>query len=272
MTTPLVGPIAEAVGVAKKVVIESLPSSFCGLYRKSTSCAPLEWTSFGRIWGGTSSPKFGNQYCPACLREFGHYQLRWTFAIYTCCLRHKSFLRDRCPRCGRVFRGADILFNSYIANAAKQLQHCTYCGGSVVNHEASEIADEKTIKVTCLVDSLIRKATCFDYFRVLHRLLEVMCRQSVLAKHMRLQFLPDSHQITSRHWTGLCDFGYLDVKSRAFMLQAPVGLFSDWPDYLVDVLRSTNHLHHLHHLLKRNPRPSWYQNAVRIASNKGPKS
>jgi hypothetical protein len=101
-----------------------------------------------------------------------------------------------------------------------------------VNHEPSEIADERTIKVTCLVDSLIRKATCFDYFRVLHRLLEVMCRQSVLAKHMRLQFLPDSHQITSRHWTGLCDFGYLDVKSRAFMLQAAVGLFTDWPDYL----------------------------------------
>jgi TniQ len=116
---PLVGSIAEAVGVAKKVVIESLPSSFYGLYRKSTSHVPLEWTSFGRIWGGTSSPKFGNQYCPACLREFGHYQLRWTFAIYTCCLRHRCFLRDSCPHCGKVFRGADRLFNSYIVNAAK---------------------------------------------------------------------------------------------------------------------------------------------------------
>ncbi len=153
---PLVRSIAEAVGVAKKVVIESLPSSFCGLYGKSTSYVPLQWISFGRILGGTSSPKFGNQYCPTCLTEFGHYQLRWTFAIHTCCLRHMCFLRDRCPHCGKVFRGADRLFNSYIANAAKELQHCTYCGGSVVNHEPSETADEKTIKVTCLVDSLIR--------------------------------------------------------------------------------------------------------------------
>jgi hypothetical protein len=208
---PLVGSIAEAVGVAKKVVIESLPSSFCGLYG---------------YWGVLRHRNLVTSIAPSVSREFGHYQLRWTFAIYTCCLRHMCFLRDSCPHCGKVFGGADRLFNSYIANAAKELQHCTYCGGSVVN-EPSETADEKTIKVTCLVDSLIRKATCFDYFTVLHRLLEVICRQSVLARHRRLQFLPDSHQIASRHWTGLYDFEYLDLNPRAFMLQAAMGLFAD---------------------------------------------
>jgi hypothetical protein len=70
------------------------------------------------------------------------------------------------------------------------------------------------------------------------------------------------------------EFEYLDVKSRAFMLQAVVSLFADWPDYLVDVLRSTNHLRHLHHLLKNKSVPGWYESAVRIAQtrNRKPKS
>ena len=131
------------------------------------------------------------------------------------------------------------------------------------------ITDENTLNLSCVLDSLVREPTCRDFFRVLARLLYVMCRPSALAKHMRSQMLPDSHQITSRHWSGTpTDFEYLDAKSRAYMLQAVVSLFADWPDYLIDVLRSTNRLHHLHHLLKYRSLPSWYESAVRIAATR----
>jgi hypothetical protein len=116
---------------------------------------------------------------------------------------------------------------------------------------------------------LVRKPACVDYFEVLARLLHVMCRPSALAKHMRSQMLPESHQIVSRYWSGTPhEFEYLDVKSRAFMLQAVVSLFADWPDYLVDVLRSTNDLHHLHHLFMHKSLPNWYESAVRIAATR----
>jgi hypothetical protein len=141
-----------------------------------------------------------------------------------------------------------------------------------VNDEPSELADGKILKLTYVLDSLVRKPTCVDYFGVLAKLLHVMCRPSALAKHMRSQMLPGSLQIKSRHWSGSPnEFEYLDVKSRAFMLQAVVSLFADWPDYLIDVLRSTNHLHHLHHLLKNKSLPSWYESAVRIAAIKNRK-
>jgi hypothetical protein len=52
------------------------------------------------------------------------------------------------------------------------------------------------------------------------------------------------------------------------MLRAVVSLFADWPDYLVDVLRSTNDLHHLHHLFKNKSLPNWYESAVRIAATR----
>src|SRR5260370_11817087 len=90
-----------------------------------------------------------------------------------------------------------------------------------------------------------------------------MCRPSALAEDLRSQMLPDSHQITSRHPSGApMYFEYLDVKSRAYMLQAVVSLFADWPDYLIETLRSTNQLHHL---LLFKDLPSCDERAERVA-------
>jgi hypothetical protein len=75
--------------------------------------------------------------------------------------------------------------------------------------------------------------------------------------------LPDSHLVTSRHWSGApTNFEYLDVKSRAYMLQAAVSLFANWPDYFIEVLRTTNRLHHL---LDFKLLPNWYEQAIRVA-------
>jgi hypothetical protein len=49
------------------------------------------------------------------------------------------------------------------------------------------------------------------------------------------------------------------------MLQAVASLFADWPDYLIEVLRSTNRLGQL---LKYERLPSWYERAVRVAMTK----
>jgi hypothetical protein len=59
------------------------------------------------------------------------------------------------------------------------------------------------------------------------------------------------------------NFEYLDVNSRAYMLQAVVGLFADWPNYLIETLRSTNPLHYHLHFFK--DLPSWYERAERVA-------
>jgi hypothetical protein len=221
----------------------------------------MQW----RLWQGTSDRNLVNQCCPACLRELGYHQLPWTVAIYTCCLRHYSFLGESCPHCGRAFQSASRFLNSDFVNPGRDLQRCANCNRSVVN-VPSERADEKTLRLSHVLDSLVGKPSCEDFFYVLERLLYVMCRPSALAKLMRLQMLPDSHPVTSRHWSGApTNFEYLDVKSRACMLQAAVSLFADWPDYLVEVLRSTNRLHHL---LDFMPLPSWYERAIRVAMDR----
>ncbi|RZU28909.1 TniQ family protein [Edaphobacter modestus] len=74
---PLINSIAEAVGVEKEIVIQSLPSGLYGLF--GTSISPTGWPgTFPQQWRlleGTPSRNLGNQYCPICLRKFGHYQL-----------------------------------------------------------------------------------------------------------------------------------------------------------------------------------------------------
>jgi hypothetical protein len=216
-----------------------------------------------RLWQGRSYGLVGNQYCPTCLGEKGHHQLPWSIAIYTCCLRHNCFLRESCPHCGKPFQGASRFLNSAFVSSEKDLQQCAYCNRSVANC-ASERADEKTLRLCHVLSSLIRKSSCESFFGVLARLLYVMCRPSTLAENLRSQRLPESHQITSRHPSGApMNFEYLDVKSRAYMLQAVVSLFAGWPNYFIETLRSTNPLHY--HLHSFKDLPSWYERAERVA-------
>jgi TniQ protein len=268
---PLIKSIAEAFGAEQESIIQCLPAGLYGLFGKSIPYWEWGWRDFTewRLLEGRLSLNLGNQYCLTCLRQSGHHQLSWTIAVYSCCLQHKCFLRERCPHCGKAFRGASRLFGSLIANPQRDLLRCAYCGRSVVNHEFPELVDEKIVKLTHVLDSLVRKPRCIDYFAALARLLHVMCLPSTVGKHIRSQMLPGSHQFTSRRSGGaLYDFEYLDVKARAVMLQAAVSLFADWPDYLIAVLRSKDYPKYLHHLLRYPSLPAWYESAVRIAATK----
>jgi hypothetical protein len=217
-----------------------------------------------RLWQGTSNGLMGNQYCPTCLRETGHHQLLWSIALNPCCLRHNCFLRESCPHCGKPFRSASRFLNSNLANPEKDLQRCAYCNRSVANCAPSERADKRILRLCHVLGSLVRKSSCEGFFGVLARLLYVMCRPSTSAENLRSQMLPDSHQITSRHPSGApMNFEYLDVNSRANMLLAVVSLFVDWPNYLIETLRSTNPLHYHLHLFR--DLPSWYERAEKVA-------
>jgi TniQ len=220
----------------------------------------MQW----HLWQDGSYGAMGNQYCPACLGEKGHHQLPWSVSIYTCCLRHSCFLRENCPHCGKSFRSASRFLNSSLVDPGKDLRRCAYCNRSVANSAPSERADKRTLRLCHVLGSLVRTSSCESFFDVLARLLYVMCRPSTLAENLRSQMLPGSHQITSRHSSGApMNFEYLDVKSRAYMLQAVVSLFADWPNYLIGTLRSTNPLHYHLHLFK--DLPSWYERAERVA-------
>jgi rubredoxin len=49
---------------------------------------------------GTYAKLPGLKYCPLCLKEKEYFRKEWRLAFYPVCVKHKTFLIDRCPNCG----------------------------------------------------------------------------------------------------------------------------------------------------------------------------
>lgn len=50
---------------------------------------------------GTYSKLPGLKYCPLCLKEEEYFRKEWRLSFYPICIKHKTFLLDRCPNCGK---------------------------------------------------------------------------------------------------------------------------------------------------------------------------
>lgn len=59
----------------------------------------------------------GQQFCPKCLRESRHYQLKWRLAFLTVCLQHSCKLYDSCPQCMKALS----------FHRSKDPIRCAYC-------------------------------------------------------------------------------------------------------------------------------------------------
>jgi TniQ len=243
LDSPHIDSLAEAFGVQREVIIEALP--------------------FG----------LQKQYCPICLHDSGHYQVSWTCAFYCCCVRHRCFLRDSCPHCGKPIGGAWRRFYWRVSNPTKELQLCVYCERSLLDCEKPELATDHTVKLTEILDLLVRNPDCDGFFDVLDRLLHIMIGRSDFAFQLRSRLLPNFLIESWSRGATLGDFGSLRVKSRALMLQAVVSLFAHWPDNLVEVLRmSPRYIYHVAStqrtyadlvLPNNTGLPDWYANALR---------
>jgi len=180
------------------------------------------------------------------------------------------FLRDSCPRCGKPVRDASQRFRLRVSNPTKELQQCVYCERSLLDCENPELANDQTVKLTKILDLLVRNPDCGGFFAVLDRLLRTMCSQSAFAFQLRSRLLPNLRIESRRRGATLGDFSFLKVKSRALMIQAVVSLFAHWPDNLLDVIRmSPRYIHHLMYPWRprrdhvfRDDRglPAWYAN------------
>jgi hypothetical protein len=113
-SNPLINSIAAAVRVEKQTVIECLRPSLYELFGRPISQTGGDFEIFWIVAPvGTPSDRHRvSQFCPICLRQFGHRQLSWTIGVYSCCVQYKRFLQQRCPHCGKLFRAASRLFRS----------------------------------------------------------------------------------------------------------------------------------------------------------------
>ena len=55
---------------------------------------------------GTARLKFGQQFCPECMKQDGYFKWSWRLAIVPICTIHGVILRDRCPHCQQPIMSA----------------------------------------------------------------------------------------------------------------------------------------------------------------------
>jgi len=77
-------------------------NAYCGtIFRHRQLSGQLRWILPLRMYH-RKRLGFGIQFCPTCLAEDDekpYFRRRWRVAYCTCCLKHNSLLRDRCPSC-----------------------------------------------------------------------------------------------------------------------------------------------------------------------------
>ena len=93
--------LAERTGIEAETLRQAAFTRWAGLvFEEDDGRNKLYWLPLA----GTENSKrsFGQQFCPACLREDSvpYLRLPWRLGFVTACARHRTLLADRCPGCG----------------------------------------------------------------------------------------------------------------------------------------------------------------------------
>lgn len=108
----LIDSLSEHTGIPPEALRQATLDRWTGwIFESDSGANKLPWLSATRSEDG--HPSFGQQVCPACLREGPEPYLRgtWRLGFVTACSQHRRLLVDRCPNCSepiQVLRsGAD---------------------------------------------------------------------------------------------------------------------------------------------------------------------
>ena len=185
---------------------------------------------------------YGQQYCPACLREdpVPYFRRLWRLSFMVACQKHGTLLVDACPHCGAPvsFHEGDYARRRFPFDAPR-ITLCPRCGGDFRLH-AVPLADPDVVKfeqglIETMTDGwsrLVPHQTIYGiaFFDGLHHLLRVLAsntrtrriREHLLAEESQLGF-PTSFCRATHH------FDDLRVHDRYSLVRMAARLIVEWP-------------------------------------------
>ena len=93
--------LTERTGIPEEALRDATFARWAGqVFEEDDGRNKLYWLPLA---GSEDSKRsFGQQFCPACLREdhVPYLRLTWRLGFVTACPRHRTLLADRCPDCG----------------------------------------------------------------------------------------------------------------------------------------------------------------------------
>lgn len=96
--------------------------------------------------------RHGQQFCSECLRQNEPWlRLHWRLAWVTCCLEHRSILRDACPKCD-----SPLIFHRAAPDLANRLR-CHRCGADVSGYDGRMPAAEETVRLQAWLETALNE-------------------------------------------------------------------------------------------------------------------
>jgi len=177
--------------------------------------------------------KFGQTYCPQCLKEEGYYQLFWRLNCVTVCTKHRQRLLDRCWNC-----------EAPVCLHRGEIHKCDKCGMDRRDAKTNFHIDSYAFRLQQRIDQAITTGTIFwdtpsDTPKALLRLISELMRCCTGQGHRAPELRNTVHKLMGGDYERLNmpgekpNIGVLDCETR-HQLMALVGrLIFNWPWSLI---------------------------------------
>ena len=254
--------LAERTGVEPETLRHAAFTRWAGVvFDEDDGRNKLPWLPLA----GTEDSKrsFGQQVCPACLREdrVPYLRLSWRLGFLTACPHHHRLLIDRCPDCGEPVQ----ILRTMPGKAIR----CWKCGGDLARAPQDAVPDsadlERQQRLLDIADAgwaplgAYGPVYSFTYFR----LLMLVFRLLATGRHAD----PLRARIATRHREAppnvprIKQVELLNTRCRHALLGMAIDLLEGWPHRFVEACRSVGITNR--HLIKGDRRyPFAFSHAV----------
>lgn len=182
---------------------------------------------------------FGQQICPACLREdlMPYYRGQWRLALMTSCHIHTLLLLDRCPSCGEAIQ---VLKSDECQNTHSS---CWRCGIDFRSSPTTQAEYPSTVRVfnKFITDNWAPigeygSVHTLIYFRMLHLLVRFL----ISGQHSQKLRQACAQNFNATRLTGaniprLKQAERLNPRARNLILAIAERLLRDWPNTFIGI-------------------------------------
>jgi hypothetical protein len=169
--------LENTLATLKEIKATSLQSFEGVICENISSKTQNKWISSLGVYHRTHR-RFGQMFCPLCLKEAPYYKKSWRLSIFTDCPRHGTQLLDSCPRCHKPITPKQV-------NYKNNITQCYYCNNdlgdcSVTNSLPTDHLRVKFFRLV-LKHKWIRyqgsEVYSVAYFQLLEKILWLVCNR-----------------------------------------------------------------------------------------------
>jgi len=187
---------------------------------------------------GAQRKKYGQQFCPECLKDSSYFRSLWRVSALPCCTIHNTLLSDRCPHCG------EPVYLTRTTTVLRNLNSCSFCWNHLTT-EPLNVSSEALMLIKAMKSATETGWFEFDnikvyaplFFKGFWRFIYAFYgtkgrRKKVWEKTCDFFELPVDHLIESRIYNSFKDE---PPKKKLMIINVIQKILTDWPNTMIEL-------------------------------------